>query len=117
MFWDKKGQSTAEYAIVIGLVIAVAAGVLQVTLKSGITEKHKQGMKYMLDAGNDQLGLASEARAPLYTQDLRKTVVDANDYQDTSVLKKGGQEEKKQVQTTETTAVNIETIKASESPE
>lgn len=117
MFLNMKGQSTAEYAIVIGLVIAVAAGVLQVTLKSGITQKHKQGMKYMLDAGNDQLGAASEAETPLYTQDFRKTVVDAADYEDTSVMKKGGLEEKKQVQTTETTAASIETIKVAETPD
>jgi hypothetical protein len=117
MFLHKKGQSTAEYAIVIGLVIAVTAGILQATLKGGITQKHKQGMNYMLTAGNDELGSASEATTPLYTQEFRKTVVDSGDYEDVSVMKKGGLEEKKQVQTTETTAVSIETIKEAEQPD
>ena len=115
MLLNKKGQSTAEYAIVIGLVIAVAAGVLQVTLKSGIAQKHKQGLAYMLKAGDIELGSkASDAvTTPLYNQEFRKTVVDAADYEDTSVMSKGGSEEKKQVQTTETTAGSIETINPS----
>jgi len=113
MFLNEKGQSTAEYAIVIGLVIAVAAGVLQLTLKSGITQKNKQGVDYLLKAGNTELGTEpGDVDTPLYTQEFRKTVVDANDYEDTSVMAKGGLEEKKQVQTTETTAATIETINA-----
>jgi hypothetical protein len=113
MLLKKKGQSTAEYAIVIGLVIAVAAGILQVTLKHGIAQKNKQGVDWMLKAGDTELGTTgADTSMSLYTQDLRKTTVDAADYEDTSVMKRGGSEEKKQVQTTETTAASIETIDA-----
>ncbi len=113
MLLKKKGQSTAEYAIVIGLVIAVAAGILQVTLKHGIAQKNKQGVDWMLKAGDTELGsTGAETSMSLYTQDLRKTTVDAADYEDTSVMKRGGSEEKKQVQTTETQAASVETIDA-----
>jgi hypothetical protein len=112
MFLKKKGQSTAEYAIVIGLVIAVAAGVLQLTLKSGIAQKHKQGMRYMLYAGNEYMGTTPfDVTDSISTQqEFRKTTVDAEDYQDAAIMKKGGLEERKQVQTSETTGVSIETF-------
>ena len=113
MFLNMKGQSTAEYAIVIGLVIAVAAGILQVTLKHGIAQKNKQAADWMLKAGDTDLGTTgADTQMSLYTQDLRQTTVDSGDYEDTSVLKRGGSEEKKQVQSTETTAASVETIDA-----
>jgi len=120
MFLNKKGQSTAEYAIVIGLVIAVAAGVLQIALKGGISAKHAQSIDKLLAAGNTaedggeglgDVGAGTQTPA-LYSQDLRETtVLKGDDYVDTTVMAKGGSEEKKQVQTTTTSAVNIETIK------
>jgi hypothetical protein len=117
MFLNERGQSTAEYAIVIGLVIAVAAGILQISLKGGMTQKGKQGVDYMLKAGNTELGTQPvDVKTPLYTQDFRKTVVDSADYQDTSVMAQGGSEAKKQVQTTETTAASIETLNAADQP-
>lgn len=115
MFLRKKGQSTAEYAIVIGLVIAVAAGVLQVALKGGIRHKNKQALDFMLNAGNDNPDF-HEATSPdvsLYSQDYRQTEVKGgDDYVDETVMAKGGKEEKHQKQTTEASSVNIETIEA-----
>ena len=114
MFFNQKGQSTAEYAIVFGLVIAVAAGILQVALKGGLRQKNKQALDYMLTAGSDNTELAAadgEGSIALYNQDFRETTVKGGEsYVDQSVLKQGGAEEKKQVQQTETKAVSIETI-------
>jgi hypothetical protein len=118
MLIKRKGQSTAEYAIVIGLVIAVAAGILQVALKGGIRQKNKQALDYMLSAGTSGEGSseftnATSSDVNLYSQDYRQTTVKGGDeYADESVMKKGGSEEKYQKQTTQTTAVSIETIDA-----
>ena len=53
MFLTKKAQSTAEYAIIIGLVVAVAAGVLSVAVKGGIRHQNKRAMNVLLDAGSN----------------------------------------------------------------
>ena len=42
MLLKVKGQSTAEYAILIALVAAVAAGFLSVSLKVAIRNKNQQ---------------------------------------------------------------------------
>lgn len=113
MFLRRKGQSTAEYAIIIGLVIAVAAGILQVALKGGIRQKNKQALDFMLNAGNDTPGFekSTTADVSLYSQDYRETTVKGDkDYVDESVLEKGGSEKKYSKQKTETTSVSIETI-------
>ena len=115
MFLKRQGQSTAEYAIVIGLVVAVAAGVLQIALKNGIQAKNAQGMKIMTDAGNTELTAAgatmgANPSTALYSQDLRKTTVDHATYVDKTVTKQGGAVDKKQYQETVTDAVNVETI-------
>ena len=113
MFLKKKAQSTAEYAIIIGLVIAVAAGVLQVALKSGIRQKNKQAMEYLLTAGDDAgLPTTSDATASTFSQDYRETKVLKDAYVDEAVLEKGGAEKKYQKQKSETESVNIETIDA-----
>jgi len=116
MLFRKKGQSTAEYAIVIGLVIAVAAGVLQVALKGGIRQKNKQALDFMLNAGNNvtEFSDTTGVDVALYSQDYRQTTVKGGaDYVDESVMAKGGAEKKYQKQATETTAVSVETIDAS----
>jgi hypothetical protein len=113
MFLKKKGQSTAEYAIVIGLVVAVAAGILQIALKGGIRQKNTQAMNYMLGAGNDQLN-ATDVQAAMFSQDYRQTQVLGGDaYVDESVMQKGGSEKKIQRQATTTTSVSVETLNAS----
>ena len=111
---QKKGQTTAEYAILIGLVIAVAAGVLQVALKGGMRQKNTQALNYLAAAGNDTDGFktASTTDLTLYNQEYRQTTVNASDYADESVMGKGGNETRYQKQTTNTTAVDVETLNA-----
>ncbi len=112
MLLRKKGQSTAEYAIIIGLVIAVAAGVLQLALKSGIRQKNKQATDYLLNAGQDNADfIAGTANtAETYSQDYRETTVDSAAYVDESVLEKGGSEKKYQKQKSTTQSINVESI-------
>ena len=118
MFLRKKGQSTAEYAIVIGLVIAVAAGILQVALKGGIRQKNKKAVDFLIGAGNNVTAFnnAASTDIQLYTQEVRNTNVLGGDtnYVDESVMLKGGGEERRQKQVTETTAVSVETIESVE---
>ena len=93
MLLRKKAQSTAEYAITIGLVVAVAAGVLSTSLKGGIRKKHEQAMNVLLAAGNDVTGFGDAAAqtAQNYTQEYRKTtILDNDNYVDRSILEKGG---------------------------
>jgi Flp pilus assembly pilin Flp len=112
MFLKKKAQSTAEYAVVLALVAAVAAGILQVALKGGIRQKHKQAMNYLLDAGSATLTTADQD-VPLFSQEYRETIVKGGEaFKDKSVLKKGGVDKKYQKQTTTTEAVSVETIDA-----
>lgn len=114
MFIHKKGQSLSEYAITLGLVVAVVAGILSTTVKGGMRHKQQQAMKYLIDAGNDDLPSYDDAFAtdiPLYSEEYRKTdVLGGSNFVDESVLKKGGLENKFQKQTTATTAVSIEKL-------
>ncbi len=116
MFLKKKGQSTAEYAIVIGLVVAVAAGILQIALKGGIRQKNTQAMNFMLGAGSNvsEFANAGDVQAAMFSQDYRQTQVMGGDqYVDESLMEKGGSEKKYQRQATTTTAVSVETLNAS----
>ena len=117
MFLRKSGQSTAEYAIALGLVIAVAAGVTQVLLKGAIKDKQKQALSILADAGKDtpeaNFGAGALNNTAVYNQEMRKTVVDSKAFVDESVLEKGGSEKHKQVQGTSTGVVSVETINAS----
>lgn len=122
MFLSRKAQSTAEYAITLGLVVAVAAGFLSVALKGGIRDKSTQAVNFLSSSGSSQaIGedgktldqyLTSGSDQSLYTQDLRKTTVDKGTFVDKSILHKGGKEDKEQVQKTSTSAVSIETLDA-----
>jgi hypothetical protein len=109
----RKGQSTAEYAIVIGLVVAVAAGILGVTLKGGMRQKQKQALNYLLDAGSTvtEFSNVGDQDELLFSQEARQTTVKGGtDFADTTVMKKGGAEKKYQKQTTESVSTSIETI-------
>jgi hypothetical protein len=109
MFLRKKGQSTAEYAAVLGVVLAVIVGVVGVALKGGIRAKNEQAMKYLLDAGGS--GLPQGETAPLYTQEYRQTtMLGGENYRDISTMQKGGGETREQLQTTETTSYTVETL-------
>lgn len=114
MFIRKKAQSTAEYAIMLALVAALAAGVLQVSLKGGIRQKQKQALNYLLDAGSANLTTPAQ-NVSLFSQEYRETTVKGGtDFVDSSVMKKGGLEKRLQKQVTDTTSVSIETINASQ---
>ncbi len=108
MFLRKRGQSTAEYAIVIGLVIAIAAGITQVVLKRGIAKKTDQVVDYFVKMNDTELGGTAATDIPIYSQEYRKTDITA--MSDVSTLKQGAGEEKTQSQTTTTNAYTAETI-------
>ncbi len=112
MFLNKKAQSTAEYAIALGLVVAVAAGVLQIALKGGIRQKNKQALNYFLSAGNDITDFkdAKKQDVALFSEDYRNTTIDSKTYVDEKVMNKGGEEKARNYQETDTTAVNIEKV-------
>jgi uncharacterized protein (UPF0333 family) len=56
----KRGQSTAEYAILIGLVIAAAVG-MQLYVKRGLQARTKGGMEYFFNvtSGNADVNLTA----------------------------------------------------------
>jgi hypothetical protein len=114
MFLRRKGQSTAEYAIIFALVIAVAAGVLQVALKGGIRKKNAQALDYMLNADNGKIDEANPnlggTGVSLFSEDWRKTTIAKDSYVDKKVMKKGGLEQKRQVQETATESVSLEKV-------
>jgi Flp pilus assembly pilin Flp len=121
MLLKVKGQSTAEYAILIALVAAVAAGFLSVSLKGAIRNKNQQASDYLMKAavdtrsGTDLLaGFGADNVVPLYTQEVSKTTLQggADVYKNVQVLEKGGSERKYQKQTTASEAVSVETLEA-----
>jgi Flp pilus assembly pilin Flp len=114
MFLRKKAQSTAEYAILIALIAALAAGILQVALKGGIRKKHSEAVNYLLSQGDlsGEIG-AADTSTSLYTQEYRSTTVDSGSFTDTRVMKKGGAEKRLQSQTTSTDQYTVETMEPS----
>jgi len=109
----KKAQSTAEYAILLGLVVAVAAGILQLTLKSGVRAKQQQGLNFLMNAGDTELNKYTGDKMDLYTQEYSDTTVYGGDqYKSETVQDKGGVVRSFQKQTTATTSVTIESINA-----
>lgn len=111
MFLRKRAQSTAEYAITLGLVVAVAAGVLQIALKGGIRQKNKQALNYLVSSGDtvaEFSGVADQSEK-LFSQESRETVVLANGYVDESIMEQGGavKDIQKQSKTSESTSVEL----------
>ena len=82
MLRRKMGQSTAEYAIVIGLVIAAAVA-MQVYVKRGIQAKIKGTVDYKPDAM-----FTHDQYEPYYQASSLNTTQTSNDITDT---KKGGE--------------------------
>lgn len=112
MFLRKKAQSTAEYAITLGLVVAIAAGVLGVALKGGIRQKNKQALNYLITSGDSESafsGVADQSEK-LFTQEARDTTVLASGYIDETILEKGGAEDKIQQQMRQSTSTSVELI-------
>lgn len=108
MLLNKKAQSTAEYAIVIGLVIAVVAGVVSVAVKGGIREKHSQALDYLKKSGSETLGEATNYSEDIFSAEYRKTEITASS--DKSTMAKGGFEKKQSEQTSTTTDTTVETL-------
>ena len=119
MMFNKKGQSVSEYAIILGLVIAVAAGVTQILLKGAIREKQTKAIVLIDKAGggagtNDfvnatALNLSS---TKIYDQELRQTVINSSAFVDSKILHKGGAEERKLLQNQTTPSSAVVTIEA-----
>lgn len=112
MFIRKKAQSTAEYAIAVGLVIAIAAGILQIALKGGIRKKSTEATNFLANAGRS---VSAYSGSPAFTATYsvtedRTTTVNATDYVDEAVMRKGGAELKRAVQTTETGSSSTEVM-------
>ncbi|MFA5096994.1 MAG: hypothetical protein WC478_06605, partial [Candidatus Omnitrophota bacterium] len=63
--WIRKGQSTAEYAIVIGLVIAAIVA-MQVYVKRGLQGKVKDAVDYK-DTGDTITGTTAQYE-PYYAE-------------------------------------------------
>ena len=119
MFLKLKGQSTAEYAILIALVAAVAAGFLSVGLKGAIRGKNQQASDYLMKSGTegsfDLNTYGTDNAVPLYTQEVTKTQVlgGTGNYKNVTVLEKGGSEKKYTKQTTDSDAISVETLDSS----
>ncbi len=114
MFLKKKAQSTAEYAIAFGLIIAVAAGVLQVALKGGIRQKNKQAMNLLLGAGSDvaEFQNATDQAELLFSEDYRSSTINKDSYVSEEIMDKGGAVKSRQNQEINSTTVGIEKIDA-----
>jgi len=77
----KKGQSTAEYAIVIGLVIAAIVA-MQVYVKRGIQGKVKDAVDYK-DSSDSITGKTAQYE-PYYTQSSMSSTQTATDTENTA---------------------------------
>lgn len=83
---NKKAQNTAEYAIIIGLVVAAAAA-MQTYVKRGL----QGGMKFAVDKAG-KLG-GTDQYEPYYLESSYETTT--SKYKDTEETKAGGEVERK----------------------
>ena len=129
MIFIRKAQSTAEYAITIGVVVAVVAGVMSVALKGGMRKKSAEATNVLTNAG---VGYSYGGTGPgdsdfsnalpamnatsddfrVYESEARKTNVVAADYVDRKIVHKGGGESAMQQQTTDTTSLTVDSYNA-----
>lgn len=94
----KRGQSTAEYAILISLIIAVAAA-LGGVLRAGLAGKHGQALNILYGAGNGtELTTAPKYSGVTFEEQIRASEVLKDNYTDVEVMKKGGAVERKRAQ-------------------
>ena len=105
MLLRKKGQSTAEYAAILGIVLAVIVGVVGAALKGGIRQKNTEAMNYLL---NQKIDNSPSSSMPLYTQEYRQTTV--NTAQDHTTMQAGGAETRTSSQGTGTSSTTVETL-------
>ena len=78
----RKGQSTAEYAIVIGLVIAAAVA-MQIYVKRGLQGKVKDAVDYN-DAGSSAVLGKTTQYEPYYQQSTMTATRSASDTENTA---------------------------------
>jgi hypothetical protein len=122
MLLRKKAQSTAEYAITIGIVVAVVAGVMSVALKGGMRKKSSEAVNFLNSAGSTvsidpSLGVSgtlatSNADFNTYESEARTTNIDASKYVDKKIVHKGGAVDTAQVQATNSTSLTVESYNA-----
>jgi len=110
MILNRRAQSTAEYAVLIGLVAAVTAGVLSVALKGAIRQKNKQAMGVLLDAGGTELSGSGKNAATFTEQYSTDTLYGGSDFVSQKVMKRGGLEESIQKQKVEKETIAVESI-------
>ena len=133
MFLRKKAQSTAEYAITIGIVVAVVAGVMSVALKGGMRQKATQATNLLkttgtgsftadtnldpatqaqmgISGGNGPLSATSDGNLTIYEGDARHTTVNNQDSE--SILKKGGAMTSSSNSSSQTSTFNYESYNA-----
>lgn len=82
----RRGQSTAEYAIVIGLVIAAAVA-MQIYVKRGIQAKVKAATDYTDSSATSVVGTVKQYEPYYQTSDLTST---RNERSGEDVLAGGG---------------------------
>jgi len=83
----RKGQSTAEYAIVIGLVIAAAVA-MQVYVKRGLQAKVKSAVDYTDSDSTSVMGKSTNQYEPYYM--LSNMTSDRNANESEATLNGGG---------------------------
>ena len=131
MLLSKKAQSTAEYAITIGIVVAVVAGVMSVALKGGMRQKATQSTDFLKNTGTTLLAgstdsnitgamgitegsvlnaTASDANFTVYEGDARHTQVTRQDSE--SIMKKGGAQTSSSNSESQTNTFNYEAYNA-----
>jgi len=102
-----KGQSTAEYAILIGLVVAVAAA-LGGVLRAGIAGQHGQALNVLYNAGNGtELTSTPVQSGVTFEQQARVSEVDKDSYKNVEIMKKGGAIERLQRQKVATEEITV----------
>jgi len=124
MLLRKRAQSTAEYAITIGIVVAVVAGIMQVALKGGMRKKSAEATQLLTNAGttvtpNSDVfeGALSKMDSSVddfrvYDSEARSTTVDAANYVDRKITHKGGGQTSMQQQSTASTSLSVESYGA-----
>ena len=105
----RKGQSTAEYAIVIGLVIAAAVA-MQVYVKRGLQSKIKAATDYTDTDAVKVVGNTGGQYEPYYQQSEMTATNKANETETTAA---GGQV-KREVVNNESTRTGTSTVLAPE---
>lgn len=103
---SKKAQATVEYGVLFGVIVALAAGVLTISLKNAMQSKQEKGIELLLSAGTTELNaeIAKGAVQDLIatTEEVRDTTSVGGSFKDDRVRLKSGAEQAWQMQETKT---------------